>query len=410
MAATSSIACPVCNGVQQEPLLTAEGAPVACGKLYPSREAALAAGECRLQITLCLTCDHVWNAAHQDSADTLYDEAYYSSKAASFQGRQYQEDLAYDLDRLVGLRGKTVLEIGCGDGFFLKTLNSAGAKGIGFEPSSTYHISKQQADIQVFHKPFPFEDYVELDRPVHLVVMRHVLEHLASPTEVMHSLRTRSLGNPGPQFIFLEVPNVSQLLEDRLYFDFYNDHIHYFSQESLSRLLSATGWAPLARTEGRDEFLGLVSANADYQPEIPTNPEAYALHAGQKPITEAAMEFRQDFEQWKSQLVKLVTSCRDGGQRLAVWGAGSRGVALLSSLELPEGSYSYVVDSDAKKHGKFLPTINQPICSPEQIGWEQVDCVLVTSYTYFDEIYAQLDTFRSNGGKVIRVYPNPEVV
>ncbi len=71
--------------------------------------------------------------------------------------------------------------------------------------------------------------------------------------------------------------------------------------------------------------------------------------------------------------------------------------------------YEYVVDSDPNKHGKYLPLLRRPVFSPEQLRLKPVDCVLVTSYTYFDEILAQLDWFRASGGNVIRVYPTPEV-
>ena len=377
-------------------------------------------GLCQLQITLCVNCCHIWNAGYQDDPEALYDQDYYSSKAASPRAREYQEALTGELDRLVGVRGKTVLEIGCGDGLLLKSLGARGANGIGFEPSSTFHISKEQAGIRVFNEPFPFDGILDwgtldlatlkLQPQVHLVVMRHVLEHLDSPREVLRSLRTQSLGQPGPRFLFLEVPNVYHLLQERLYFDFYNDHIHYFSIQSITRLLQSAGWAPMVRTNTAAEFLGLVSANGGCGVREAAPAGDSAVPAEGEPIARVAMEFRRDFARWKSRMLELITGCREQGQRLAVWGAGSRGVALLAGLDLPDGSYSYVVDSDPNVHGKYLPMNDRPVHSPEWLRQEPVDCVLVTSYTYFDEICAQLDWFRSKGGRIIKAYPNPELV
>ncbi len=82
----------------------------------------------------------------------------------------------------------------------------------------------------------------------------------------------------------------------------------------------------------------------------------------------------------------------------------------MANLELPSGSIAYAVDSDTHKHGTYLPLSSLPIHSPQHLRQESVENIIVTSYTYFDEILAQLDWFLADGGKVIRVYPSPEVL
>ncbi len=387
-----------------------ERAPVSCGKLFTSKKAAVQAGECRLEISLCMTCSHIWNTAHQDSPDTVYGDDYYSSKAVSSQAREYQQALAAELDQLVDVGGKTVLEIGCGDGLFLNSLRSLGAAAIGFEPSSTFHIAKQYPGIEVFHEQFSIANLRRAVSTVDIGVMRHVLEHLASPGGLLKSLRADFCGFRGPEFLLLEVPNVSELLSEGLYFDFYNDHIHYFSYPSLDRLLAASGWAVEARLGGDNEFLRLVSVNAGSKAGISAPSYGPENQEERDAIKTIARGFSQDFVQWKEQLANIIEACRHNGRQVAVWGAGSRGVALLSGLGLPGESYEYVVDSDPFKHGKYLPMTPLLIHAPEHLRRCPVDCVLVTSYTYFDEILDQLDWFRSQGGKVIRAYPIPEVV
>ena len=387
-----------------------ERAPTSCGKLFTSKEAAVQARECRLEIIQCGTCGHIWNVAHRDSPDTVYDDDYYSSKSVSSQAREYQQNLARDLDRLVGVSGKSVLEIGCGDGFFLNSVSSLGAKAIGFEPSSTFHIAKQYPDIEVFHEQFSFAGGRKVVPRVDIAVMRHVLEHLASPGDVLNALRADSFGVPGPEFLLLEVPNVSRLLSDRLYFDFYNDHIHYFSYPSLNHLLATAGWTVLARLGDNDEFLRSVCVNLHSKAQQSVD-SFYAENLEERDVIKAvSRDFSHGFDLWKEQLAKIVTTILREKRKLAVWGAGSRGVALLAGLGLPGESYEYVIDSDAFKHGMYLPMIPLPIYSPEHLRRHPVDCVLVTSYTYFDEILHELDWFRSQGGKVIKAYPIPEVV
>jgi hypothetical protein len=402
--------CPVCGWEIWETLQLVEHAPISCGRLFPTLEAAVQAGECRLEVALCTSCGHIWNAAYRDRSTTAYDQDYYSSKITSLQAREYQEELAVQLDESVHLTGKTVVEIGCGDGFFLTSLASHGAKVVGFEPSSTFDIAQSQPGVEVIHETFDFDATQVFSADVDLVVMRHVLEHLAWPDRALRSLRTNSFGCPGPEFLFLEVPNVLQLLEDSLYFDFYNDHIHYFSYASLSKLLRSAGWMPYAQFGTSDEFLRLVCVNATFSSTKGREPNAHEGPQETESIVPAARIFREDFNRWKGRLVEAMEPYLGKDKHVAVWGAGSRGVALLSGVGLPGDSYDYVVDSDPHKHGKYLPMINQPIHSPDQLRRDPVDCVLVTSYTYFDEILAQLDWFLSDGGRVVKVYPIPEVV
>ena len=415
MYSTAGSACPVCHQSDSEPLLTVPRAPVSCGQLFPTREAAVTAGQCKLGIDLCNYCHHIWNTTYDDGSSTIYNQDYYSSFTASAQGRGYQDSLAGDLDRVIGLAGKTVLEIGCGDGYFLKSVHSRGASAIGFEPSSTFHVANSQPGVEVHQDHFAFDALPELDSTVDVVVMRHILEHLPSPISALESLHPCASDRSGPRFLFLEVPNVLQILKDNLYFDFYNDHVQYFSYDSLARLSRSAGWTPLTTIGGDLEFLRLVCVASDDSTDRETGlgdtpvQEAQTSRENEDVIL-AAAKFRQEFHRWKGELADLLTGYRSDGKSVAVWGAGARGVALLSGIDLPGDTYQYIVDSDPNKHGKFLPVIHQPVSSPERLCQEPVDYILVTSYTYFDEISAQLEWFRSNGGKAIKIYPSPAVL
>ena len=407
MSSFSPFPCPGCEAEDSEPLLTVARAPFSCGQLFATQEAAVQAGQCRLEITQCRSCGHIWNSAYDSAAAALYNQDYYSSFTASSQGRWHQDALSDDLNKVLGLAGKTVLEVGCGDGYFLKSLSSFGARSIGYEPSATFQVAQRQEGIEVYQEHFCFDAPPEAATQVDVVVMRHVLEHLAAPRKALESLRS---GGAGPRFLFLEVPNVLQLMQDNLYFDFYNDHVQYFSSGSLERLCHSAGWLPKTVIASEAEFVRLVCVNVDTLDAGPPYPDNQVVPAESGGIESAAATFRRDFQTWRDGLAVLLTGYRGAGKRIAVWGAGARGVALLAGLDMPEGTYDYVVDSDSNKHGRHLPVICQSVSSPERLREDPVDCVLVTSYTYFDEIAAELQWFRTKGGKIIKVYPTPVVV
>ena len=418
VSSTRIATCPVCCdsthvgplGEPLEPLMIIEHAPISCAQLFATKEAAVAAGQCRVEIVQCPGCGHIWNAAHKEGPVSLYNQDYYSSFVSSSQAREYQQTLALELNRYLDLEGKTVVEIGCGDGFFLGSLNELGARAIGFEPSSTFQVAAGQLGIQVFNENFRFDGNGRLDFETDVVVMRHVLEHMESPKEVLALLRNRSFGSPAPEFLFLEVPNAVQLLENNLYFDFYNDHVQYFSHHPLDLMLNSVGWKPMASIGATDEFIRLLCRNNDYSQDTPESYSNRLDPMNREPVKSAALKFRGNFSEWKESLNSIISSQRDADRSIAVWGAGARGVAMLCGLGLDESSIAYVVDSDTNKHGKYLPVINLPVSPVDRLRVESIDCVLVTSYTYFDEILRGLEWFRSSGGRVIRVYPEPELL
>ena len=391
-------------------MLAVEQAPISCAQLFPTRKAAQQSGRCRLEIVICRGCAHIWNAAYQPPPASLYNDDYYSSVTVSSQAREYQVNLANQLDRLVGLRGKNALEIGCGDGFFLQVLSSLGAGAIGFEPSSTFNLVAKLPGIQVFNEYFSFNHGQDLRPDPDVVVMRHVLEHMASPKQQLQSLAANYSAESRARHLFLEVPNANQILKDRLFFDFYHDHVQYFSLGSLHRVLTEAGWTPVAKLGSDDEFLQVLSENAGFLQDQSLLLGQDQISSANQEVLSAAGRFRQEYRRWQARLTEMVADLRGRGMTIAAWGAGARGVALLSGLHLPDGALEYVVDSDPNKGGRFLPSVHIPVFPPEQLEQQPVDCVMVTSYTFFDEILAGLDRFRNEGGKVLKVYPSPALV
>ena len=74
-------------------------------------------------------------------AGNYYDD-YVNAPSLSVQAQRFQTGQAIEFVRRFGLSGRAILEIGCGDGFFLSALEAAGATGYGVESSGArviYH-------------------------------------------------------------------------------------------------------------------------------------------------------------------------------------------------------------------------------------------------------------------------------
>ena len=399
--------CPCCHGTNYEELVAVDNVPVSCATLFRNEREAAASDLCRMEITLCLMCSHIWNRAFQIESTTIYEGDYHSSVSQSEQAQDTQRSLAIELRKEVPIEGNTVLEIGCGDGFFLKELSSMGAICSGYEPSDTYYLAKGTSGVSLVNGYVDFTSTGPICQSTDIVIMRHVLEHLPDPVQVLSSIRNILFEDPPPSYLVLEVPNSAQLILDDLYFDFYNDHIQYFSITSLHKVLKGTGWIPIKTIPGGNEFIRVLAVNANC---LELSPRRSISCPNSEDLIDMTLAFKNNYDFWITNLKSVIHSQIGVGSKVAVWGAGARGISLLCRLHQFGLKITYVVDSDIGKHGKYLPYSNIPVKSPDELKTEPVDCIIISSYTYFSEISQELEWFSSNGGQIMKIYPDPCII
>ena len=93
--------------------------------------------------------------------------------------KEFQQKLAAQINNHISLKDKTILEIGCGDGYFLNQLTKFGNDGIGYDPSAACNKAMQYKNLDV--KKEIFQPHKAIHNNVDFIVLRHVLEHLESP-------------------------------------------------------------------------------------------------------------------------------------------------------------------------------------------------------------------------------------
>ncbi len=155
--------------------------------------------------------------------------------------------------------GERVLDIGCGDGALVRTLQEFGAvpTGVDLDPEGGKFI-EQTYQIPVVVAPF--ETAAFADGQFDAVVATHVIEHFFEPVEAMERMR-RLLKPDG--LLVLETPNV---LRPKVGFRrlFSVPHNYYFSPRTLCLAMQGAGFAAIAvREYNRDSFLVAARAVAD---------------------------------------------------------------------------------------------------------------------------------------------------
>jgi SAM-dependent methyltransferase len=150
-----------------------------------------------------------------------------------------------------GAAGGKLLEIGCGEGWFLKAALAAGyeARGLEFSDFGLNRFNPALAERVEFGDAFEALDrLIEAREQVDVCVMEHVLEHVADPQALL--ARLPAILTPGG-VVAITVPNDFSPVQlraralghiDREFWVAPPQHLNYFNSDTLTRLLERMGF------------------------------------------------------------------------------------------------------------------------------------------------------------------------
>jgi SAM-dependent methyltransferase len=373
------IICPVCEAETVEHFAEIFQVPVFCNVLWTTRDEAVNVPRADLRLGFCRTCGHIHNSAFDPSL-IEYTPAYENALDFSPRFRQYVDELSDHLLEKYHLYEKTIIEIGCGKGDFLRMLCRKGrSKGIGFDPSYELGLSAEgEADITIIQDLYTERDaHHEAD----FICCRHVLEHVQHPTGFM-SLVRRTLGERRDSAVFFEVPNVRSILQDGAVWDLIYEHCSYFSSTSLAYLFRRCGFAVCDASEAFGGQYLCIEA-------LPGKVEGRS-HSGASELTKMTREIQafargheRKIEAWRLAIEEIGQS----EQRAVIWGAGSKGVTLSNVLNAQE-YVEHVVDINPRKQGMYVSGTGQQIMPPAFLQSYRPDVIILTNPIYEDEIRA----------------------
>ena len=376
--------CPNCRTEGLETVYEVERIPVHSCILVPTREEALAFTTGDLALGWCRACGFATNRLF-DVAMNDYNPTYEEVQTFSPTFNSFASGL---VDRLIekgGLRGKSVVEIGCGKGeFLLELCERGGNRGFGIDPS--YRPGRGDwnptADVQFFAELYDAGKHGALEADA--IVCRHTLEHIHETRAFLETVRA-SLGDRSDVLVFFELPDQERVYDERAFWDIYYEHCSYFTHGALERLFLATGFDVSDSWKGFGDQYLLIEARpiaegetAQFRIEEDLDRLGDRVHAFARDVRDAVGGWRDRFRQWHAD-----------GRRTAIWGAGSKGVSFLTTLGLTEEVH-VAVDINPHKQGYFMPGTGHEVVSPERLAETGIDVVVVMNPIYMDEIRDQL--------------------
>ena len=369
------VRCGCCQSQDDKAIIySKKDCPAVNNVVYDTREEAVNCAVGDIELKHCGKCGFVFNSSYRSEL-VNYNDNYRNARSISPAYSRHLDDIVDISSRGIGGE-KKILEIGCGDGEFLKRLCSkTSARGVGYDRA--YHGAGRYDEKTSFVKEY-FDPKLCAQK-FDIVILRHVLEHIAEPYSFLKTICDAGILQSGGD-IWIEVPDLEWILEKQAFYDVTYEHCNYFSKQSLGTLLPSLGFDVVGM---KNVFGGqYILLEAIYSPEVIGKEKTTRSILSASSITNKLYETKNKY----SELV-------EDSENICVWGASGKGVIFLSELsgELL-GKVKYVIDIDTEKQGRFLPLCGKRISGPAVLKNESGGVsVLVMNGVYEREIADMLD-------------------
>ena len=375
--------CPACGARSIRSFYRVENIPVHSVINLHSREEALAFPRGDLELAFCSQCGFVWNRFFEP------EKMHYCPQCEETQGfsptfTNWHRKLAEKIVQRHNLWNKSIIEIGCGKGEFLTMLcEISGGRGFGFDPA---YVPERNSSPAVDRIQFIRDLYSETYSGylADFICCKMTLEHVDTPLAFLKTIR-RAIGDQTATRVFFQVPDIRRVLMEIAFWDIYYEHCSYFSLGSLARTFRLAGFDILNLTDDYDSQYIMIEA----QPMLETNAAHLAAEQDLYAITAEVTSFEKRapevISNWRTDLADF----RAQGNRVVLWGSGSKGVSFLSTTAAGE-AIEYVVDINPYRQGTYMAGNGQRVVSPQFLVEYRPDTVLVMNEVYLEEIRQDL--------------------
>ncbi|MEM5384676.1 class I SAM-dependent methyltransferase [Paraburkholderia phymatum] len=320
----------------------------------------------------CPSCSHVWN--HRFDYDAI---PYASNPNRMFNnGGIWKGHLAATRDALLEHlpTSPDVVEIGCGEGHFIRGLAQArpGGRFVGFDPNASPETGK---GVEFHARLFePLTDMAAFAPDA--VLIRHVLEHLTEPAKLIEQLAWGAAASGKPCLLFAEVPCIDRVFETDRLADFFYEHVSHFTTESFRELMSRAG--------------EIVTLDHGYDGEVVYALVRLSVDAGVQARARAAARFSARSIVSRATIAQQLGELAESGKRVAIWGGTGKAAAFIHQFGADAQRFPLVVDSDPHKAGTFVPGTGQKIEFRDVLKASGVDVVVIPTQWRARDIVAEM--------------------
>jgi SAM-dependent methyltransferase len=370
--------CPVCDAKEINSFLHRKLVTTKQNVLLKSDSEAIQYQRGELNLTVCYQCGFVFNQSF-DTVLFKYGENYDNAQNHSPFFEEYLNELANYLIEDCQIQNSQILEVGCGQGHFLRKLverESDNNYGYGCDPS--YIVQQNEHPRLTFEQRYYGTDCMHI--PIDIVICRHVIEHVPDPVGLLRSIRAALVNSPHVR-LFFETPCVEWILDNQVVWDFFYEHCSYFTAQSLTTAFEQAGFEVTnVRHIFGNQYLWLEACISKKPVYVTYDPHQ---------IPALAIEFAKSERQIADRLKLQIAQLRERGG-VALWGAGAKGVTLANLIDPKRELIAAVIDLNPHKNGGYIPGTGHPIINYLDIDRHGIRSAILMNPNYHQENSALL--------------------
>lgn len=318
-------------------LFRAEQLPVFQNRMFRTAQEAMACARGDVVLEQDERTGLVFNRAFRPEL-MQYDADYQNEQAVSAVFRSHLDEITRVVER--HFHGRTLIEVGCGKGYFLEHLLGRGFEVTGIDPAY------EGDNPRVVKARFSRDAGLRAEG----LVLRHVLEHIPRPSAFLAELRE---ANDGSGTILIEVPCFDWICRHRAWFDIFYEHVNYFRLDDFRRMF---GRILEAGHVFGGQYLYLVADLASLR-----EPSGEII---------VPFEFPRDFTDsigQRADRMRLKKAIPGAPGHSVVWGGASKGVIFSLYMQRAGAPVDFVVDINPAKQGRYLGATGLRVSSPEEM-------------------------------------------
>ena len=353
--------CIACGApLWETPLLTLDNMP-ASAQHMPDAQGVKEDRGLTLDLCQCMGCGLVqFDCEPVDYYRDVIRAGGFSKTMVELRRYQYKHLIdSYHLER------KKFIEVGCGQGEFLKVLSEFPVEvhGIEHDPHLVELARAQGLDVT---EGFTETEDTRFAGGLYDVFLSfNFLEHQPDPSTMLQAIY-RNLEDDAMGLI--TVPSFEYIMDHNSYYELIRDHLAYYTFETLTPLLERNGFqVEECEVINRDTLSVIVRK----RPQMDT-----------ENLLECYVNLKREMETYMKYLDAW-------DKKVAIWGASHQGFTLAATTKLGEKA-RYIIDSAPFKQGKFAPASHLPIVGPDHFHEHPVDAIIITAPGYTDEIAASI--------------------
>ena len=266
--------------------------------------------------------------------------------------------------------GDWVLEIASNDGYLLQFLRDKAIPVLGIEPAANIAAIANSKGIPTLNEFFSStlaQNILDERGFPRFIIANNVLAHVPDINDFVKGISILTGPNTS---VSIENPSILNILVEGQFDTIYHEHFSYLSVNSMKTIAHLSGLL-LTNVEeipihgGSNRYWlnrpGTVAASAkvQYLSDLEVEKGLFSLERwgdAQEKMENTILEFR-----------KLLSATSKAGGVFCGYGAAAKCSTVLNMANVKEGELVSIADESEEKQGRYLPSINIPIESPQNM-------------------------------------------